>query len=155
MKILSSLILCVFLMFGAGGTTVRQELFDIMQNASSIVIVNEGVEKTFNKNSEEFNKILQTYNKTIQNGYEMPAFGVSIHENTISSLNSGLHVKFIFLDTQKHGQMEFEELLISINKDHMGFNIIRKINGKYEGRCYYMNLNEGTTNLLYDVLFAL
>ena len=47
--------------------------------------------------------------------------------------------------------MDFEGLLIKVEKDWHGFNLIRKNNGKYDGRCFYLSL-ENSMDELYETL---
>ena len=87
----------------------------------------------------------------IYNSYEMPAFGVSIHEHTMQALQSGFWIKFNFKEQMKHNDMPFDALLVNIMPNDKGFNLIREVDGKYEGRCFYLNL-ENDMQSLYDLV---
>ena len=96
-------------------------------------------------------KIKNSINDICINSYEMPALGVSIHEQTIEYMKKGLWLIFKYNNTQYHNGMPFDELLIEVNPDYYGFNIIRKYKGRYDGRCYYINLNNDMGKL-FDAL---
>lgn len=101
-----------------------------------------------NKDLEKFNEI---FSSSLENSRSMPAFGVSLHEETIKAMKEGIWVKFIFNETRIENRMPFDELLIHVEKDNYGLNIIRGNNGKYEGRCFYLDLDKNL-NELYNFL---
>ena len=49
-------------------------------------------------------------------------------------------------------EMLFSKLLINVNKDWTGFNIIRYYNGCYDGRCYYVDLIDANMENLYKTI---
>lgn len=85
------------------------------------------------------------------NSHEMPALGVSIHSETIETIKTGVWLIFKYNNTKYHNEMPFDELLISVNPEDCGFNIIRGNNGIYDGRCYYISLDNNMSSL-YNVL---
>ena len=58
----------------------------------------------------------------------------------------------MFEKTKVYNEMPFETLLINVEKDWSGFNIIRKHDSKYEGRCFYINLENADMSKLYELL---
>ena len=101
--------------------------------------------------SEDQQKFDELFCNAIEGARQMPAFGVSIDELTKEEIKSGLWVKFVFEKTMVKSDMPFDELLIKISKDCYGFNIIRGNNGKYDGRCFYLDLDK-SMNEVYDFL---
>jgi len=97
--------------------------------------------------SNSTNIIMLELDGLCENSNEMPALGVSIHNETITELKKGLWLILKYNDTQYHKDMPFDELLININSEDFGFNIIRGNNGTYDGRCYYLNINSNMSNL--------
>lgn len=119
-------------------------LFNNIADTSQIVVFNQGSTSVLNHNDDKFEMILNAFLNTIKNAREMPAFGVSLHDETISALKLGIWIEFVFDRPQSHNDMPFESLLVSVEPDHTGINLIRKQNGKFDGRCFYLDLS---TNL--------
>ena len=74
-----------------------------------------------------------------------------LDNETREAIKTGLWIELIYSNTQEYNEMPFDTLLIQVEKDYTGFNIIRKHNDKYEGRCFYLALN-GDMSKLYDIL---
>ena len=134
------------------GGKVDMNLVDIIGQATSInVYKSEGLTE-FKKGSIEFMNIINGFVDMIECAHEMPAFGVSLHEATIEAMKTGIWVEFSFAETQVHNEMLFDSLLINVEKEWSGFNLIRKYEGKYEGRCFYLNLEDEDMSKLYELL---
>jgi len=86
------------------------------------------------------------------NSHEMPAIGVSIHNETIKAMRTGMWLKLKYNTTLSHNGMSFDELIININSNDYGFNIIRGNNGVYDGRCYYVSLEKNIVELYNTLL---
>lgn len=127
------------------------QIYDFFEETDSITIFKDGKEKTFPNTSSEFDDLLTKFMDMIYDSYEMPAFGVSIHEHTMQALQSGFWIKFNFKEQMKHNDMPFDALLVNIMPNDKGFNLIREVDGKYEGRCFYLNL-ENDMQSLYDLV---
>ena len=54
-----------------------------------------------------------------------------LDSETKEAMKEGLWIKFIFDKTQVKSEMPFDELLIKLEKDSFGFNIIRGNDGVY------------------------
>ncbi len=100
-------------------------------------------------NVEDFQEIL---NNMLINSRTMPAFGVSIHTETLKAVKKGVWLKLQYNGLQEIEGMTFDELLIEINPKFSGFNIIRGNRGIYEGRCFYIDLADTTMKSLYDFI---
>ena len=133
---------CLTFLFGGAMNT--NSLFNNIAETSQIVVFNQGSTFTFNRGDDKFEMILNAFLNTIKNAREMPAFGVSLHDETTSALKLGTWIEFVFDRPQSHNDMPFESLLVSVEPDHTGINLIRKQNGKFDGRCFYLDLS---TNL--------
>lgn len=121
--------------------------------ANEIVVVVDNNHITCDKCMEEI--IITSINEICTHSHEMPAFAVSIHEQTMDLMRKGLWLIFKYDDTQYHNGMPFDELLIEVNSEYYGFNIIRKYDDRYDGRCFYLNLNNdmsGLHNCIIDLL---
>lgn len=151
--ILKLILCCYTALFG--GFMNCENLTDCFKNATSINYVTQGETHEFQKGDDKFEMILSAFEKTIEGGRPMPAFAVSIDKLTREELKSGNWIEFEFDNkTLECNNMPFEALLIKVQSEYHGFNIIRKFNGKYEGRCFYFNLN-GDMSQLFDTLKSL
>ena len=124
--------------------TIQQYLTSSSQ--AQVIINNEY------KAVDDINELNSVLNNMLENSHTMPAFGVSIHSETLKALQSGVWLKLQYNGTQTIDEMSFDELLIEVNPDFNGFNIIRGNRGIYEGRCFYIDLIDTTMQPLYDVL---
>ena len=84
----------------------------------------------------------------------MPAFGVSIDDLTREDMKSGVWIELCFDERNLFEAMDFEGLLIRVEEGAHGFNLIRRNNGKYEGRCFYLSL-QNSMGELYDALMGI
>ena len=87
-----------------------------------------------------FNLIIENFKKIFVLGRIMPAFGVSLHDETLSALKQDNWVRLNFDGTQTINELPFEALLFKL-EDCYGFNLIRENNGRYEGRCIYLSFD--------------
>ncbi len=110
--------------------------------AEKLVLRSEGRERTVEK-GEEFEKILSAWGETLKEGRQMPAFGVSIDRLTREEMKTGLWIEFLFANEERCMGMPFESLLVGIRGEYRGFNVIRRTEGLYQGRCFYIDLGGG------------
>ena len=116
-----------------------------------ITITYNGNEYNYTKNSDEYKSIYNSIMEYVKDAHEMPALGVSLDHETKTEKQNGLWLEIHFAKTMHYLDMPFDSLLIKIEKDNSGCNIIRGNNGKYEGRCYYLNTT-GTMENLYNTV---
>jgi len=102
--------------------------------------------------SDVYNKIIVELEDIFINSREMPAFGVSLHEETLESLKNGVWLELEFDDEYNHNGMPYSKLLMQIEPWVTGVNLIRYNKGYYEGRCFYLDLCGKDTTNLYNVL---
>ncbi len=112
-------------------------------NGSEIVITEE--------QEDEIQKLLS---EALLGSRDMPAYGVSLHNETLKAMQEGIWIEFKFAETTEFEGMPFDSLLIHLEKDTGGVNIIRQYEGLYDGRCFYLDL-EHNFNDLYDYLALL
>ena len=135
---------------------IEMKLNDIIATSDSINVYNNGTAAVCAKDTQPYIKVLEGWMKLTENVYEMPAFGVSLNDETIKVRDEGLWVEFVFDKHQIHNKMTFEKLLIKVEKLWQGFNIVRyNTQGGYSGRCYYLNLIDGNMAQFYDILINL
>ena len=133
-----------------------EEINEAFDCAEIINIYRGGTKTAYSYGSKEYNKILSCWNKMIDCAHDMPAFGVSLDQYTKEEMKKGLWVEFYFGKVLECNGMPFERLLISVEKDSQGFNLLR-YNSKcgYDGRCFYLDLVDKNMGNFYDLLLDL
>lgn len=124
-------------------------MIDLFSEVSMIEYYNDG--EQFELSPQQQEKFEEFFCQALEGSRQMPAFGVSLHELTMQSMQSGIWVKFIYPKTMIKSEMPFNSLLINITKDCHGINLIRGNEGIFEGRCYYLDL-ENTLDEVYQFL---
>ena len=122
--------------------------FDLVVSMNIII---DDKETLLKRGNEKFEKILKTLKDVAEYSHDMPAFGVSLDNLTKEEIKTGIWIELEFKKTYLFNEMPFDALLIKVEQDSYGFNLIRRNNGKYEGRCFYLSLNESMNNL-YEVI---
>lgn len=129
------------------------ELKDIFVQAESIEVLSEGnSEICAKREGAEFSEIMKAWLSLMETARQMPALGVSIDKLTQEEKKSGLWVEFGFEKEVWVWNMNFTALLVKICPGYRGFNVMRKVDGKYTGRCYYLDLGEGSMSEFYNFL---
>jgi hypothetical protein len=127
-------------------------LYDFFSDSNKITIFNNGTTHEFTPDSAEFKEIMKEFLYLINDAHEMPAYGVSLHEETTQALSNGLWLKFDFDEEREHNDMPFTSLLIYVNPQDQGFNLIREYQQRYEGRCFFLSLQQNTMQPLFEVI---
>ena len=135
-------------MFSSQVCSAPQSLYDKVSfsaynNGHQIIMTEEDVEK--------FDSL---FAELIKDCRPMPAYGVSLHDETIKAMQEGVWVRFEFDQTLTVNELPFDELLIHLSRDMYGFNIIRGNQGKYEGRCFYIDVPRNMDKL-YEFMLTL
>ena len=135
---------------------VVMELEEVFDKAESVIVYNDGEQTEYACGGDEFEKILKSWNEMLKDSHPMPAFGVSINNYTLKEMQRGLWAEFVFGKTYEYNGMPFEKLLVNVNGDFCGFNIIRYNTAHgYDGRCYYIDLVNKNMSSFYDLLLEL
>ena len=138
---LSKLIMCVGLILRLLFGSVEVENWNsIISSANGVIIYMNGEELNIDKTHDDFALIIDEFLEMIDGGHDMPAFGVSLDTETRNVMSTGVWLEFVFAKTHEYNDMPFESLLIELNPEYSGFNLIRKVDDKYEGRCFYISL---------------
>lgn len=125
---------------------------DCLSEANMVKAYQNGQE--ISMEAEQHSQFLAYFNAAISDCRESPAFCVSLHDNTMKEFETGIWIKFIFNETQVAQGMPFDSLLMHIEKDSSGVNLLRGNQDVYNGRCFYLDLQHNF-NELYDYLFSL
>lgn len=125
----------------------QKSITNYFSKASAITIINSGVKTSFLKGDDKFEEVLSALLKTTSDAHDMPAYGVSLDKDTKSALESGIWLELKFKTTEIFNEMPFESLLFEVSPNYEGFNLIRKNNNTYDGRCFYLNLKTNMKHL--------
>ncbi len=118
-----------------------EDIFNVYEKAVAINVYTVGDKKTYQSGTKEFRDILKCWNEMLENAYDMPAYGVSLHKQTLEEMKSGRWIEFDFGKQLEYNGMPFEKLLVQVESVYQGFNLIRyNKKGGYDGRCFYINL---------------
>ena len=115
--------------------------------ASAVRVLNGGEEKVFGRESAVFAEIADAIGEMLSEARQMPAFGVSIDKLTREEMKKGLWVEFDYEKTMDCWNMPFDSLLIAVKAEYRGLNVVRKTEGKYQGRCFYVDLGNKDMSL--------
>lgn len=129
-------------------------LTDCFEVASKMIVSFDGNEFEIEKGNDKFEKVISSLLKTTKDSHEMPAYSVSLDEETRKERKNGIWIEFVFDSNCRHEGMDFESLLIKVQKEDYAINLIRKYDGKYEGRCFHLSLS-GSTKLFFETVCGL
>ena len=151
MKVIYIFVLILMTIFGGNNVEIQSDLVKCMSTPDSIIVYNQNNKTNINSEDAMYDKITDSILEMCNGSREMPAFGVALDIETKEALKTGLWIELVYSDTQEYNDMPFDTLLIEVEKDYTGFNIIRKQNNKYDGRCFYLAL-DGDMSRLYNTL---
>ncbi len=150
--LLKSVFCCIiFLIGGVMQNTQITTLPDYFQQAEKISVFNNGQQIVFEKDTTKFLTLVEALQQTTNSAHDMPAFSVSLDSETRQELNNGIWLELSFSNTNSFNELPFDALLFKLQAEDCGMNVIRKHNGKYEGRCFYLNL-QNNCETLYQLL---
>lgn len=151
-KIIASILMGVAALIPSNFSEEYKEIYKALNDCYKIEISIENNTKEFDKDSKEFISIVEIAIDMLKNAHEMPAFGVSLDSETREAIKHGTWLEIFFKGVNTHNDMPFEKLLIEVNPEWTGFNIIRYYDGKYDGRCFYIDLVDNNMSELYNLL---
>ena len=119
---------------------------DIFKTANQIEVYVDGQKQVLTNKDENFSKLLTNILNCFEESYIAPAFGVSLHKDTLEAMQQGSWIKLNFSTEQTVGDLPFSSLLFKLDNCY-GLNLIREHKGEFSGRCIYINFFN-QTNLL-------
>lgn len=118
------------------------EAVDVVPYASESSLLIDGKEIVLTQ--EQNQDLLNEVEKLFQSGHTVPAFGVVFDEMYKDEIKEGQFVKLKFSNVFEINGLPFDELVFKICPDYHGFNLMRGMNGVFQGRCIYIDLHENT-----------
>lgn len=129
------------------------QLEKITEYATGVNVYTDGTNQAYPVGSEKFNDICAEWNEMLDGAHIMPAFGVSLHDETVKQVKKGVWAEFEFDGEYSSDGMPYEKLLVAVNPDWCGFNIVRYTAERgYDGRCFYYDLVGKTMKDFYNEL---
>ena len=80
------LIIFILLFSNVGGITMDNNILEIMTTANEVTIYKDNTIKDININTEEYQKIQEELIRLSSTSRESPAFGVSLHNETLEAM---------------------------------------------------------------------
>ena len=143
------MLVCFFIFSGFSCISVEGDsIVDYIIRSESVVAVSDGEKVKLDT------KVLGLMEDCLDGAIDMPALGVSLDNETRRELKKGVWLEFSFKDKQIFNELQFEKLLLKLEPNAGGINIIRYNDGLYEGRCFYLNL-ENNLNPVYEYVVSL
>lgn len=118
----------------------ENSLVDIVDNIKSLEIFENGNIKLIEATDESFFKIKTNLTDLFSSSRLMPAFGVSMHNETLNEIQKDCWLKINFQNEVEKSGLPFNALIFKLEQVQ-GFNLIRLHNNNYEGRCLYLDLD--------------
>ena len=119
------------------------DIHNCLQYVENFDIFSNGEIEKIDKDNNKFNGIVLNLKRVFKEGFLLPAFGVSMHQETLNELESGKWLQINFNEEQIQNGLNFNSLLFKLETTQ-GFNLIRKFQDRYDGRCLYLNLSQKT-----------
>lgn len=121
----------------------------IIAECAEIKVSADGKSAVYGRQCEQYGELMAAVMKLLKNCREMPAFGVALDELTKSY--NGIAVEFVYNERREYNGAPFEKLFVRLEPYYSGVNLERYHDGKYQGRCFYLNF-EKQAKLLTDVI---
>ena len=132
----------------AMGVNKYNNVQDAIMNADMVNICYSNKEYNIVKDSFQYDLCMNFIENILDCSHQLPALGVAIDKEVIEEKKNKDWVEFSFNKICDIDGMFFDALLIFLEKDMGGVNVFRKVDGKYDGRCYYINLQNNFNNIL-------
>lgn len=116
-------------------------LVDVLKFVDNFEIFNNGETKKISQQENGFLAIKSKLRDLFLSARLMPAFGVSLHDETTKELQKDVWLKINFSKIVEKNGLPFSSLLFKL-EEVQGFNLIRLYNDRFDGRCLYLDLEE-------------
>lgn len=112
---------------------------DVMPFVQDVDLIVNGNEIVLTE--EEQTTLKEQVSTLFENGRVMPAFGVITPQMYEEQIQDGIFVSLKFDKVLELNGLPFDELVFKVQEDFQGFNLARGMNGVFQGRCVYIDLN--------------
>ena len=116
-------------------------LTSCVENIESFFVFKNREQKSILVEDKNFNNLKEGVKQLFSLARVMPAFGVSLDYETQNELKQGEWLQVNFSFEENANGLLFNSLLFKLDTVS-GFNLIRLHNGKYEGRCIYLDFDD-------------
>ncbi|MBR6779048.1 MAG: hypothetical protein IKM43_02735 [Clostridia bacterium] len=116
-------------------------ILDTFEYISQIEMIENGQKQIVFADNKDFLKLKTKLFQAFANSRIEPAFGVSIHDETLKEMKTDKWIKICFNTTLQKSDLPFTALLFKLDYVH-GINLIREYNKKYDGRCIYISFED-------------
>ena len=116
-------------------------IYQCLQDVESFNLFIDSKKESISKSNKTFELIFNNIKTIFYQARLMPAFGVSLHNQTLNDLQTETWLEIVFSKEQIVNDLPFNSLLFKLDEAY-GINLIRKYNNKYEGRCLYLDFME-------------
>lgn len=116
------------------------KIYACLQNIESFNLYVNGKKEVVLKSNKQFDALLSNVKEIFSQSRIMPAFGVSLHNETLNELKTSTWLEINFSSEQIVNDLNFATLLFKVEEGY-GMNLIRKYNNRYEGRCIYLDFD--------------
>ena len=117
---------------------------DLIVNGNEIVLT-----------EDEQAQLQQQVVQLFEGSHTMPAFGVMFDDMYHEAIQKGTYVSLKFGRVFEVNELPFDELVFQVSPDWSGFNLFRGMNGIFQGRCIYIDLNGKTMQEFSDFINSL
>lgn len=116
------------------------EAVDVMPYVDYSSLIVDGVEIELSEEQQEQlnSQILQMF----ENAHTLPSFGVVFNDMYQEQIQQGKFVSLKFGEVLEVNGLPFDELVFEVVSESQGINLMRGMNGVFQGRCIYVDLLE-------------
>lgn len=111
---------------------------DVMPYANQVEIISNG--NVIALSQEQQDGLLQEVQSLLEDSHTVPAFGVVFDDMYQQEIQTGNFVSIKFPQLYEINGLPFDQLVFKVEEDWQGFNIMRGVNGHFQGRCIYVDL---------------
>ena len=126
------------------------EVYDVLPFANQISLYFDGQEYVLTQEEQE--SLKGEIFGIFENSHTLPALGVITNNEFQEELQKGVYVSIRFETLFEINGLPFDQLVFKVEKDSYAFNIYRGIDGVFEGRCIYVDLNGKTLDSLMEAI---
>lgn len=119
----------------------ENSLIDCLQHVENFKLFQNGEIKNVDSSNDLFLTLKKNLKELFFNSRLMPAFGVSLHDETLKELKNGDWLQIDFNEELVKNGLSFTSLLFKLEITS-GFNLIRLTGRGYHGRCLFLDYDK-------------